>query len=275
MSIPVYVINLRRSAARRETISKLLDHLGVPFQVIEAVDGYSLSKEEIAGKVTLTWNYCTHIRNLLPGEIGCTLSHFGIYERMVRENIEAVCILEDDAVADEDFRSLYSEGFLHDSGWDILFIGHHSICSKGPTAVIKRLQCGKSGLYIAQPVEIPVGSYGYVINKRAAEEILRHGYPVRKPLDFYIGNASALGLAVKVVSPPCIHHNYSVESTIYNEKEIVFGDNVLESLRRMVRKTYKWLPWLRDVRIMTAVYSNELVILMRKVGLLSKNYANF
>lgn len=275
MPVPVYVINLPGSTERRERISGLLRGLSVKFEIVEAVDGRALSPKEIAEKVSLSWKYGTHVRNLLRGEIGCTLSHFMLYDKMIRENIEVACILEDDSEPDESFTSLISDGALSTSGWDLVFLGHHSICSKEPAAVVNRQKTGMSGSFIAEPVEIPVGSYGYMIRKKAAQEILIRGYPVRKPLDFYIGNASAIGISVKVISPPCVHHNYSLTSTIYNEKDLVFGNTLPESFRRMVRKTYKWFPWLRDIRILTAFYSNESVIFLRKAGLLNKNFARF
>ena len=39
MDIPVFVINLKRSSERRDHTAKQLNDLGIPFQIIEAVDG--------------------------------------------------------------------------------------------------------------------------------------------------------------------------------------------------------------------------------------------
>ena len=75
-----------------------LDKFGLKYELFEAVDGSLLSEEEIA-------KYCDveaiKAKNMNRGQIGCSLSHYFIYERMVKENIEKALILEDDLVLNE------------------------------------------------------------------------------------------------------------------------------------------------------------------------------
>ena len=275
MDIPVYVISLKSSSGRKKLITESLNNSGIQHSVVEAVNGTALSDQEVMSISSGIFKQGLYSRNLLKGEIGCVLSHFSLYRKMIDEDIEIACILEDDAVIADNFRDFLFSKNLNVNGWDILFLGHHSLLSKKETSSIDKLQFKIPNYTIGEPVEIPVGSYGYMIRRNAAARILEHGYPVRKPLDFYIGNAPALGIKAKVISPPCISHNYLLLSTIYNEKEIVFADTLIESVRKMVRKSYRWFPGLRTFRIRIAITMNDSAIILRKKGLLKRSYAKF
>ena len=275
MYIPVYVINLKDSDVRKNLISGRLNDLNVPFEVVEAVDGSQISDNEIIKNVSLTWKQGSRTRNLLKGEIGCVLSHFMIYRKMIDGDIEAACILEDDAEPENNFGSFITYENIKITGWDLLFIGHHSLCSKKEAAGVNRKDLKVDGYSLREPIEIPVGSYGYIIKKNAAAKILQHGYPVRKPLDYYIGNSSAIGIRVQLLSPPCVQHNYSLQSTIYKESEIIFADTHIESIRKKVREIYKWIPFLKTLRIWIYINLNRSVVILRKAGLLRNQYAKY
>jgi len=47
MNIPVFIINLKRSSDRRDHTIRQLNDLGITFQIIEAVDGNSLSDHDL------------------------------------------------------------------------------------------------------------------------------------------------------------------------------------------------------------------------------------
>lgn len=275
MDIPVYVISLRSSAGRKKDITDSLNNSGILHTVVEAVNGSELSDKEVMSISSGIFKQGFYSRNLLKGEIGCVLSHFSLYRKMIDEDIEIACILEDDAVIAGNFRDFLDSENVNMNGWDILYLGHHSLFSKEETSSINKQRLKIPAYTIGEPVEIPVGSYGYMIRRNAAALILERGYPVRKPLDFYIGNASALEIKVKIISPPCINHNYLLLSTIYNEKEIVFADTFIESIRKMVRKSYRWFPGLRTFRIRVAVTMNDSAIILRKKGLIRRSYAKF
>lgn len=75
---------------------------------------------------------CMHHMPLTTGEAGCFLSHWGIYEKMARENIPCALIFEDDFdIVDEpksDFKANLGarlrEAATVEGGWDMLYIGH-------------------------------------------------------------------------------------------------------------------------------------------------------
>jgi GR25 family glycosyltransferase involved in LPS biosynthesis len=89
-----YVINLDRSKDRFQKIKKRLEYVGLPFERFNAVDGSKLSQQKI--------NKLVHpvCKSLLcsKGMIGCAMSHYLLWKKMVNENKEWMLILEDDAI---------------------------------------------------------------------------------------------------------------------------------------------------------------------------------
>lgn len=91
------VINLQRSRDRRAFMSRQLDALGLDYEFFAAVDGAALSREEVLQSCNQKWAKRHIGRQMLPGEIGCALSHLGVYRKVVDENTPMALVLEDDA----------------------------------------------------------------------------------------------------------------------------------------------------------------------------------
>jgi GR25 family glycosyltransferase involved in LPS biosynthesis len=84
--IPVAVINLPRSAERRDYIAAHLDGLGIPYRLFAAVDGRTLSDAQRA----------RYGASLPAGAMGCAESHLALLREIADGADEFVCILEDD-----------------------------------------------------------------------------------------------------------------------------------------------------------------------------------
>ena len=76
-------------------MQKQLKELNVEFRVIEAVDGKSLTEEDLSLYSKKMARKCCK-RELSVGEIGCALSHAKIWELVIKEKLEEVLVLEDD-----------------------------------------------------------------------------------------------------------------------------------------------------------------------------------
>jgi len=94
-----FVINLPSDSARRLAISAQLESLGMPFTIFEAVNGKQLGKEALARDYDRA-KAIEESHDLTPGELGCALSHLGVYRHMVEKNISHALVLEDDAKLD-------------------------------------------------------------------------------------------------------------------------------------------------------------------------------
>lgn len=89
----IFVINLKRSEARRKKIEAQLKKYNLDYEIFEAVDGYNLTDEQIATHVDPNNKYVYPFKS---AEVGCFLSHYSIYNKIKELNIPVALILEDD-----------------------------------------------------------------------------------------------------------------------------------------------------------------------------------
>jgi glycosyl transferase family 25 len=275
-TIPVFVISLACSFERRNHSIDQLKRLGVSYQIVEAFDGNQISDFELYNNPEYgLWEMGSRTRHLNKGEIGCVLSHFKVYQKMVDDDIKVACILEDDAILQSEFKDFLNPENLDSFHWDLFYLGHHSRFSK-KEAWCKNMQELKLKKFSAgEPIELPGGSYGYIIKCGAATEILRHGYPIRKSLDHYTGNAPALGIKTFLLSPPCVNHNYQFKTTIAQDSDIRYRKSPVELFRSQFRKAYKWLPFLQTFRVWINTELNLFLRFLRKKGIFKNSYAKY
>lgn len=93
----IFIINLKEDYERRKAIEAQLDHLGLAYEIFSAVRGRDLSPEERASSLDETGHLRNEGRLPTPGELGCALSHIGIYRLIQERGISHALVLEDDA----------------------------------------------------------------------------------------------------------------------------------------------------------------------------------
>ena len=196
---PLWVVNLARSPERRAYITAHLRERGLPFEIVPAVDGQTLTERELAGVYSPDRAIATIGRELTPGEIGCALSHLQLYRRMVRENIDIALILEDDALLHPGLSSVLARREALPADWELLLLFHHS----GQLSWWHR-QTLADGYRIGRFAKAAFGAVGYLIRQSAARKLLAHAYPVRAPSDHWIGGHLPAGLRLYGIDPLCI-----------------------------------------------------------------------
>lgn len=97
--IPVFVVSMINSD-RRKKISQQLNEYN--FLWLDAVNGREIKADIINEINNSYWVKAKYKRNLVCGEIGCSLSHRIIYNKMVENNISWAIVFEDDIVLDTD-----------------------------------------------------------------------------------------------------------------------------------------------------------------------------
>ena len=100
MNLPAFVISLERATVRRAHMERLASLTTIPFTFIPAVDGRPLSPAETSRHFRANAIRPHYPFKILPGEIGCFLSHRSVWQRMVDENIDRALVLEDDITFD-------------------------------------------------------------------------------------------------------------------------------------------------------------------------------
>ena len=91
----IFLINLDKRADRLAFVQSQLDAIQLPFERIAAVYGADLTVEQQAlfdqKRFVLEQK-----KAAVPGEIGCAMSHRGIWQQMVQQQLPYALILEDD-----------------------------------------------------------------------------------------------------------------------------------------------------------------------------------
>lgn len=124
----VVMINLVRRPERRLKMEQSFLELGIDVEYMPAVDGMELTEERIKDLgIQFLAGYADpfHNRPMTTGEIGCFLSHYRIWEAMVKDGLEDVLVLEDDIRFEPYFKersvSIMNEA-RNIGGWDLMLV---------------------------------------------------------------------------------------------------------------------------------------------------------
>lgn len=93
-----FLINLERNDLRLAAASKQLTANAVVFERFPAVDGRAMTSENRRRHVAELRARMARLNKLMPGEVGCALSHMFIFRKMIDEHISAALIFEDDVM---------------------------------------------------------------------------------------------------------------------------------------------------------------------------------
>ena len=78
--ISCFVVNLARSTERREAMQRLLAEHGIAPQWFDAVDGRAMSADDMSAHFAA--NIAARVYGPMSrSEMGCALSHLGVYRR--------------------------------------------------------------------------------------------------------------------------------------------------------------------------------------------------
>ena len=244
-SLPIFVVNLRKNAGRMESIKRQLDALGVEYRRFEAVYGKVLSDGE--RKKLFAWfrsRLAVGVK-LTDGELGCALSHLGIYENIVSDGLDMAVVLEDDVLLEDNFVGSVktAANFVNVEQPQVVLFSDYGQASVG---ICKR------GIW-----EISNGSCtdGYLITRRAAELILKINKPVVVQADGWTRWHRRYGLQLYRLSPASVKQDNETFGTDIdawtdaNRKVIGNGTgrtglNLLAfRVCRVFEKTFDWLLW--------------------------------
>lgn len=184
MPIPIYLINLDRSVDRLQSIQEQMNRLRLPFERVPAVDGERL--EETAPKhFTIGDAKPLCGRDLTLGEIGCSMSHLQIYERIVKAEQKYALILEDDVWLPRNTKQLIKEliEWNKPQHWDIVLLHH-----KNPGFRKFSTQKINHRMRLVRFKRTAASTAAYIVSYKTAKHLLRIGEPIRMPADKLTGD---------------------------------------------------------------------------------------
>lgn len=204
--VPVFVINLDSSPERYRHAEQQLVALGINAQRFNAVYGKNLTPDEIDACYDKAGNQRHFRRSLSLGELGCYLSHRGIWQLMVEQNIAMVVVLEDDIEVDprlpEAIRQIATL-----TGWD-----HIKLADDRDTPAHQKRQLA-DGFELVNFKKVPNCATGYVISLAGAKKLLNRAKFFR-PVDIDLQFGHELDLQLFSLLPYTIWPSSKFDSVI-------------------------------------------------------------
>jgi glycosyl transferase family 25 len=151
-------------------------------------------------------------KNLLPGAVGCFLSHISLYKKLLSLNENSFIIIEDDIVPNASF--FKTSSFLQrnmPSNVDIILLDYILLHPMKQTIHYKNIQL--------TPVRQFILTTCYIINKKSILKILdtfkKDGFKIKVQFDFYLSQLIHRGiLSVFGVYPTLCHQDKKEYSQI-------------------------------------------------------------
>lgn len=195
LPFPVYLINLARADYRRRFALKQLTELGAVPAMVDAVDGRLLDLDELIRQGVYNPEKSSEAfsRQLSMPEIGCSLSHYNVYRRIVERGDQAALILEDDALFLDGFaEKLLSAVAELPTDWGVLNL--NCPCTRYE-------QVGKSIVKYNGVGSLPVACSAYLVSQRGARLLVDNALPIRYPADSLVGRGLRWGVETYGVVP--------------------------------------------------------------------------
>lgn len=174
-TLPIWVLNLKPDTERLAFMTKQLNALGLPFTVVEALDGDRLSESD--------WKLYSEDRarkfsgrELVRGEVGCALSHARMWERIVREDIPEAMIFEDDVHIGAAFPALLARRNRLPPDWELVNFSTNSAEEPFGDFLFDIYRASRHK-------DLPDLASAYLLNRRGARKLLDHAYPIGHTAD--------------------------------------------------------------------------------------------
>jgi glycosyl transferase family 25 len=174
---------------RLNKMTKECNKFNIKFQRFSGIDANNLSIKEKNKYVTnFCQKYCTN------GMIGCGLSHFKIYEDVIKNNYNNVLILEDDVYFDDNFHNILNDSLKElPKDYDILYVGSFGLSSKeinyDHNYLLKLLSNKKKQNNSFNTIfcpEFPLGTHGYIVSNQGCKKILKNIKKINYHIDWQI-----------------------------------------------------------------------------------------
>ncbi|MGQ8819984.1 glycosyltransferase family 25 protein [Bibersteinia trehalosi] len=252
-----YLISLDKDNLRRELFFSQPDT--ADFQIFSAFNTMSESEEYLSKRFELTNFLQKYGRRATKGEVGCTLSHLGVYQQIIQDDSigenEFSLICEDDVLFHQDFPVVLQAILNQQSSADMILLGQSKIAKFNdrelelnyPTAFLTDLK--QTGFAIGYPYKnYYAGTVSYLIRKSAARIFLQT-LEQEKPFwlaDDFILFGDEFGLNIQVVRPLVAIENPKLNSNLealrgsnshyFWQKLIKYPAKKLLAIKRNIRK---------------------------------------
>lgn len=185
-TLPIFVINLERDVERRRHMTEVLGGLGLAAEFVTAVNGRQLAESDRAAFDRARSQRIYGV-DMMDTEIACYLSHYRLYERIVRERIDAALIMEDDVHVEPILPRIVADLLVcRFTEWLVVRLDskrtemHHPPTARYSGTRVAELSGGASLYRLRFRV---LGTGAYLIRRAGAERMLAYGKRIFMPID--------------------------------------------------------------------------------------------
>ena len=193
---PILILTLEGDEARRQPLLDQLAAMGLPWRLIQGVDGRQGLPAECLPLIDREAAQARLRRPMTDAEFACALSHRQIYGLILDEGLAGAVVLEDDAILTPDFP-------------DFLRAGHHLTeplvlldYASGRALPWQRRRAGRWLMY--RPARRASLCTGYTLSRAGAQELLQATTPVSFLADWPVDLFHA---GARLVVPRVVDHN--------------------------------------------------------------------
>ncbi len=206
----IFVINLPTSVDRRHAIMTQAAQLGLEIEILDAINGKDLTEKQIN---ELTKSHKDSGMTL--GEVGCSLSHLSVYQKIADENIPLALIMEDDAEISNNIKTIADKiKKINNPDKPNVFL-----LSK----VNQYIDTGKKEIfpkYSLVKVLDADFSHGYILNTFAARNLINYLQPVWLEADKWRFLIERNIVNVRAIIPPIINTSeLALQSSLEDERK--------------------------------------------------------
>lgn len=254
----IIYINLDRRPDRKANVENYMKkhNLEAYTERFPAIDGKKIDFEKIDKKLISdeaiqdAFNNTKLYTTMTIGGIGCALSHYNVYKKIIDENINRCLILEDDIEITDDFndKCAYLEPHLNQIDYDLFFLGYHD----------SSIKYSYYYNYRFKQFNRVYGLFGYIVTLEGAKKLMNI-FPLKKQIDTEISNYSShlniIGL------PPGDRLIYSDESSVTTK----FGTDIQTYDTTLIKKPSFIEKYLELILIFQFVIIILLIIMILKL----------
>jgi len=215
-----FIVNLERDTLRKSNVEIQLKKGNIQnYEFVKAVDGQNGDLANFKFKVIPDWIEPFTSKVMTKGEIGCALSHYGIWEKIIQEKLDYTLILEDDVILCDNFGEKIQEVFenIKDLNVDLLYLGRRPLNKDNEIKINNTIV----------KANYSYGMHAYLITYTGAKKLLESNFlnnlfPIDEFLPLLYDENYPLNKYLKYFEKKPVFNVYSVEPLLI---DIVFGEH--------------------------------------------------
>jgi GR25 family glycosyltransferase involved in LPS biosynthesis len=189
----IFIINLKSKNDRLKNMRLLVDTLNFDkdkIEIFEAVVGKELKDEKINNILSISsldtlYNKSTNHKDIrTKGAIGCYLSHYKIWEKVINNNLNNVLIFEDELITDVDIKEFeeYINSLPQD--YDIALLSWFSLWfdllnNPKKNTIINNYWNKYNSINV-------FSCSSYLVSRKGAEKLVKNAFPICYQVDGYL-----------------------------------------------------------------------------------------